>query len=73
MRMYDFNPSAVAHGFGKVVRKPTTFLKSMHSFKQDATTCLPCVVVVNNDCEFDIRFLNDDILDEETMLIWLRT
>jgi hypothetical protein len=71
MRMYDFNPSAVTRGIGKVVREPTTFPTSRYAFKQDVTTCLPYVEVANNYREFDRSFY-DITLDEEKVLIFSR-
>jgi hypothetical protein len=69
LRMYDFNPSAVARGIGEVVRKPTTFPSSIHGFKQDVTTCLPYVKVVNYDRRFTESF-DSVVLDEEKVLIF---
>lgn len=62
MHMYDFNPSAVARDIGKVVRKPTTFLKSSSTFEQDVTTCLPFVEVVYYDRKFDNSL--DDVMGQ---------
>ncbi|KAG0701569.1 hypothetical protein DFH29DRAFT_1050180 [Suillus ampliporus] len=64
LHMTDFNPSAVARGIGKVVRKPSSI-----NFG-NMTTWLPYVELVNDRVFPDS--LDDIILDEEKLLVFTK-
>ncbi|KAG2031222.1 hypothetical protein BDR03DRAFT_1016308 [Suillus americanus] len=66
LHLADFNPSAVAHGIGRVIHDPVM----TSAFSNDAvTTSLPYVEVVSSQC-YPLGCISRIILDEERLLLF---